>query len=112
VQDDVELYVSERDASVVLRAAARVRKLPDGGRNARRLESIRRRLGWVRAKPRPSERRPVSLHRPVLGSCRTQRQDSPLRSVRASTDVTDWPSAMRTMPCAPVCARCAIRLPP
>jgi len=52
VQDDVELYVSERDASVVLRAAARVRKLPDGGRNARRLESIRRRLGWVRAKPR------------------------------------------------------------
>lgn len=49
MQDDVELYVSERDASVVLRAAARVRKLPDGGRNARRLESIRRRLGWVRA---------------------------------------------------------------
>jgi len=46
VQDDVEVYVSEADASVVLRAASRTNRFGAGGRNARRFELIRTRLGW------------------------------------------------------------------
>eukprot|EP00198_Chlamydomonas_reinhardtii_P006596 XP_001695932.1 predicted protein [Chlamydomonas reinhardtii] len=44
--DDVELLLPDGDTTVVLRSSARKQGLPDLGRNERRLEQLRRRLGW------------------------------------------------------------------
>ncbi|KAG2453936.1 hypothetical protein HYH02_002139 [Chlamydomonas schloesseri] len=44
--DDVEFLLPDGDTTVVLRSSARAQGLPDLGRNERRLEQLRRRLGW------------------------------------------------------------------
>ncbi|GIL79789.1 hypothetical protein Vretimale_12413 [Volvox reticuliferus] len=44
--DDVEFLLPDGDNTVVLRSAARVQGVSDLGRNERRLEQIRLKLGW------------------------------------------------------------------
>lgn len=44
--DDVEFLIPTGDNTVSLRAASRTAELPDAGRIAKRLDDIRRRLGW------------------------------------------------------------------
>eukprot|EP00798_Chlamydomonas_sp_ICE-L_P016271 gene16271-22451_t len=44
--DDVEFLFAENDVTVELRSSSRYIKLPDGGRNERRLDFIRNSLGW------------------------------------------------------------------
>ena len=45
--DDVEFLIpDDNDTRVEIRTASRMPDLPDGGRQARRLEKIRARLGW------------------------------------------------------------------
>eukprot|EP00951_Prasinocladus_malaysianus_P023880 scaffold204403_cov50-Prasinocladus_malaysianus.AAC.2 len=44
--DDVEFLIPPGDGTVSVRAAARRSGRPDGGRNAARLEDLRKSLGW------------------------------------------------------------------